>query len=70
VDPVHHAGSVQERGHLIEQLLDIKRDLGRLRDVAGIGTSFGRLGDTGRSAGARASRASASLMSLRAWQRP
>ena len=37
---VDHAGRVEARGHLVDQLLDVERDLDPLLDIAGIGAGF------------------------------
>lgn len=47
IKTLHQACSVQKRGDLVEDLLDIERDLDRLSDVAGISANLGRFGDAG-----------------------
>jgi hypothetical protein len=43
VDSVHQARGIEDRVHLVKQLLDVKRDLDSLLDVAALSAGLGRL---------------------------
>lgn len=47
-EAIEQARGIEQCAGLIDQLLDIERDLNRLFRVAGFGAGIGRLGDAGR----------------------